>query len=55
MATDYVAAAKAKGDAVALHTVPRTGHVELVTPDTAAWAETRSLIDAAFAAVPQAR
>lgn len=49
MATDYVARAKAAGDAVALHTVPRTGHVELVTPDTAAWAETKRLIKAALA------
>ena len=49
MATDYVAAAKAKGDTVALHTVPRTGHVELVAPYTAAWTQTRRLIDAAFA------
>ena len=49
MATDYVAKAKAAGDRVALHTVPNTGHVELVTPDTAAWAQTRKLIDAAFA------
>lgn len=49
MATDYVAAAKAKGDTVALHTVPDTGHVELVAPDTPAWAETRRLIAGAFA------
>lgn len=49
MATDYVAAATAKGDRVALHTVPNTGHVELVAPETAAWAQTRRLIDAAFA------
>lgn len=48
MATDYLAAAKAKGDAVALHTVPNTGHVELIAPDAAAWAEARRLIDAAF-------
>jgi acetyl esterase/lipase len=43
-ATDYVAAARKAGDQVTLHTVPNTGHVELVTPDTAAWAETRTLI-----------
>lgn len=48
MATDYLATAKSKGDRVALHTVPRTGHVELVAPETAAWAEARRLIDAAF-------
>jgi acetyl esterase/lipase len=44
MATDYVARAKAAGDAVTLHTVARTGHVELVAPETAAWAETKRLI-----------
>jgi acetyl esterase/lipase len=49
LAMDYVAKAKAAGDRVALHTVPNTGHVELVTPDTAAWNQTRRLIDAAFA------
>lgn len=49
MATDYVAGATAKGDRVALHTVPATGHVELVAPETAAWAETKRLIAAAFA------
>ncbi|MFD1788892.1 alpha/beta hydrolase [Sphingomonas floccifaciens] len=49
MATDYVAAARAKGDRVTLHTVPATGHVELVAPETAAWAATKRLIAAAFA------
>ncbi|WP_294339738.1 alpha/beta hydrolase [uncultured Sphingomonas sp.] len=49
MATDYVAAARAKGDRVELHTVPATGHVELVAPETAAWAETKRLIAKAFA------
>ena len=48
MATDYLARAKAVGDAVALHTVARTGHVELVTPDTAAWTDTKRLIRAAL-------
>lgn len=48
MATDYVAAARAKGDRVTLHTVPATGHVELVAPETAAWAETKRLIATAF-------
>ncbi|HEX8389098.1 MAG TPA: alpha/beta hydrolase, partial [Sphingomonas sp.] len=43
-ATDYAARATAAGDRVTLHTVPRTGHVELVTPDTPAWGRTRSLI-----------
>jgi acetyl esterase/lipase len=44
MATDYVAAASAKGDKATLHTVPATGHVELITPDTAAWAKARELV-----------
>lgn len=44
MATDYVAQARAAGDRVTLHTVPDTGHVELVTPDTAAWRETKRLL-----------
>ena len=48
LATDYVARAKAAGDPVTLHTVPHTGHVELIAPETAAWAQTRRLIDAAF-------
>lgn len=48
MATDYVARARAAGDAATLHEVPDTGHVELVTPDTAAWSETKRLIAKAF-------
>lgn len=48
MATDYVAAATAKGDRVRLHTVPATGHVELIAPESAAWAEAKRLIAAAF-------
>lgn len=45
----YAAKARAAGDQVTLHTVPATGHVELVSPGAAAWAETRRLIAAAFA------
>lgn len=45
LATDYVA--KAKGEAT-LHTVADTGHVELISPGTPAWAETKRLIAAAF-------
>jgi len=48
-ATDYVARATTAGDAARLHTVPETGHVELVAPGSAAWAEARRLIAAAFA------
>ncbi|SOB87241.1 Acetyl esterase/lipase [Sphingomonas guangdongensis] len=49
MATDYVAGATAKGDRVHLHTVAKTGHVELVAPESAAWAQSKRLIAAAFA------
>lgn len=45
LATGYVA--KAAGEAT-LHVIPNTGHVELVTPKTAAWTETKRLIEAAF-------
>ena len=47
-ATDYVARANAAGDTAVLHTVPATGHVELVAPETPAWAETKGLIAAAL-------
>ncbi len=50
LAIDYVAKAKAAGDRATLHTIPATGHVELIAPETAAWAETKRLIRAAFAA-----
>ena len=49
MASDYIAKARAKGDRATLHTVPATGHVELIAPDSAAWAETKRLILAALA------
>ena len=45
----YEAQAKAKGDRVALHVVERTGHVELIAPESAAWTEAKRLIRAAFA------
>lgn len=48
MATDYIAKAKAAGDTATLHTVPATGHVELIAPETAAWAEAKRLILADF-------
>ncbi len=44
MATDYVARATAAGDAATLTTVPATGHVELIAPDTAAWAAAKALL-----------
>ena len=43
-ATQYVAHAAAKGDRATLHTVPATGHVELVAPETAAWAAAKARI-----------
>lgn len=48
MATDYVAGATRAGDRVTLHEVAATGHVELVAPETAAWAVTKRLIRAAI-------
>ena len=47
-ATDYLARATAAGDSVTLHTVPETGHVELVAPETPAWATARHLVHAAL-------
>lgn len=44
-ATDYIAKA---GDEAQLHTVPDTGHVELVTPGTPAWTITKGLIANSF-------
>lgn len=46
LATGYVAKARAAGDWVALHTVPDTGHVELIAPGTPAWAEAKRLVRA---------
>jgi acetyl esterase/lipase len=48
-ATAYVARAREAGDRAELHTVPDTGHVELIAPDSAAWAEARRIIVAALA------
>ncbi len=44
MATDYIAKATAAGDTATLHTIPATGHVELIAPETPAWAEAKRLI-----------
>ena len=49
LGTGYEAQARAKGDRVALHVIARTGHVELIAPESAAWVETKQLIRAAFA------
>jgi acetyl esterase/lipase len=49
MATDYVKRASGAGDVANLLTVPHTGHVELVTPGTAAWTETKRIVRQALA------
>jgi len=54
LATEYLAKARAKGDTVALHTVSNTGHVELIAPETPAWAETKRMILAALTGPSQA-
>jgi len=46
----YAERARKAGDAVSLRFLPATGHVELVAPETAAWAEAKRLLAAAFAA-----
>ncbi|MEH3159743.1 MAG: alpha/beta hydrolase [Sphingomonas taxi] len=46
--TDYRAQATAAGDAVTLHILPDTGHVELIAPGSPAWEQARSLILAAL-------
>ena len=51
-ATGYRDQARNAGDRVALHPVPHTGHVELIAPETAAWAETKRLIRAALRLPP---
>ncbi|HWK36585.1 alpha/beta hydrolase [Sphingomonas sp.] len=48
MVRDYATRATAAGDAVRLTMIENTGHVELVTPDSAAWSHTRALIRAAL-------
>ena len=44
LADDYVARARASGDAVTLDVLPDTGHVELIAPESTAWARAKSLI-----------
>ena len=51
LATDYGAKAQAAGDTATLHTIPNTGHVELITPESAAWTETKRLLRAALSPV----
>lgn len=47
-ATGYARDMSATGDRVTVEIVPRTGHVELVSPGTAAWTRTVAAIDLAF-------
>ena len=44
LATDYVAAVRKAGDSVTLQMIPQTGHVELIAPETPAWAAAKRLI-----------
>ncbi|WP_209308606.1 alpha/beta hydrolase [Sphingomonas corticis] len=55
LATDYAARATKAGDRTTLHLVPATGHVELVTPGTAAWKEAKRLALAALGVPDHAR
>ena len=48
LATGYAEQAREAGDQVTLHTMPDTGHVELIAPETPAWAEAKRLVIAAF-------
>jgi acetyl esterase/lipase len=41
----YAAPMRAAGDRVEVHLIDATGHVELITPGTAAWAAARAAID----------
>ena len=44
LATGYIAQAIKAGDRATLHSVADTGHVELIAPETTAWAATKRLI-----------
>lgn len=48
LGTGYETQARAKGDRVALHIVDRTGHVELIAPETAAWGKAKQIIGEAL-------
>lgn len=47
-ATDYAARMRRAGDAVDVRVVANTGHVELIAPESRAWAQAKSAIAAAF-------
>jgi len=44
LATGYLAKARAAGDPADLDTVPDTGHVELIAPETTAWARAKAVV-----------
>lgn len=48
LGTGYIAKARAAGDTATIDFIDRTGHVELVAPESAAWARTVALIKEAF-------
>lgn len=48
LGTHYVEKARAAGDRAVLHVPRRTGHAELILPESAAWHEAKALIEAAL-------
>lgn len=48
LGTGYVEQATKAGDRATLHRIASTGHVELIAPESAAWAKARTLIEAAL-------
>jgi acetyl esterase/lipase len=47
-AEDYAGKMRAAGDKVEVRMIDRTGHVELIAPETAAWAATVEAIEKAL-------
>ena len=45
MAPDFARTARERGDAVTLHDVRDTGHVELIAPGTSAWRAVTETLD----------
>ncbi len=48
MREGYAAQMRRAGDTVDVRTIERTGHVELIVPESAAWAEAAAAIERAF-------
>ncbi len=48
LGTGYLEQAHKAGDRATLHRIDRTGHVELIAPESEAWVKTRLLIEAAI-------